>query len=87
MYSGHQITLLIAADCHLCEHARRVLQVLSGDTPLMIREVAWDGEEGRLLVTRDGAAFPPAVYLNGTLAGYGRISERALRRRLGEMAV
>lgn len=87
MSSGHLVTLLTAADYHLCEHARHVLQVLSVETPLTIREIAWDGEEGSSLVTRDGAAFPPAVYVNGTLAGYGRLSERALRRRFAELEV
>ncbi len=38
-----------------------------------------------MLVRRDGVAFPPAIYVNGSLAGYGRISERALRKRLAEL--
>lgn len=86
MASGYQVTLITAADCHLCDHARKVLAMLATETPLTVSEVAWDAEEGRLLVTRDGVAFPPAVYVNGSLAGYGRLSERALRRRLRELA-
>ncbi len=82
--AGQPVTLITAADCHLCERARRVLSSIAEDIPLIVGEVSWDSDHGRLLVSRDGVAFPPAVYLNGSLAGYGRISERALRRRLAE---
>jgi len=82
--SGREVTLITAADCHLCEHARRVLASIASDIPLIIAELSWDSDQGRLLVSRDGVAFPPAVYVDGSLAGYGRISERALRKRLAE---
>lgn len=78
------VTLITAEDCHLCEHARQVLASIARELPLFVSEIAWDSDPGRLLVSRDGVAFPPAVYLNGILAGYGRISERALRGRLAE---
>ena len=83
--SGRRVMLITAADCHLCEHAGEVLSSISRETPLLIREIPWEGEEGRMLVRRDGVAFPPAIYVNGSLAGYGRISERALRKRLAEL--
>jgi hypothetical protein len=79
---SRQVTLITAADCHLCERARKVLGTLADETPLVISEVSWESEHGHSLVSRDGIAFPPAVYVDGVLAGYGRISERALRRRL-----
>jgi glutaredoxin len=83
--SGYQVTLVTATDCHLCERARKVLTALSEETPMTVREVAWDAEEGRALVKVAGVPFPPAVYVNGKIAGYGRVSERALRRRLAEL--
>lgn len=82
---GLRVTLITSADCHLCEQAGEVLGSISRETPLVIREIPWEGEEGRMLVRRDGVAFPPAIYVNGSLAGYGRISERALRKRLAEL--
>jgi hypothetical protein len=84
---GGLVTLITAADCHLCEHARMVLSTLAAETRLSVSEVSWESEEGRRLVSRDGVAFPPAVYLNGILAGYGRISARALRRQLAELSL
>jgi hypothetical protein len=80
--ASRQVTLITAADCHLCEHARKVLSTLALETRLIVSEVSWESDPGRMLVIRDGVAFPPAVYLDGVLAGYGRISERALRNRL-----
>lgn len=79
-----EVTLITAADCHLCEHARKVLDSIANEIPLIVDELPWDSDRGHLLVSRDGVAFPPAVYVDGRLAGYGRISERALRRRLAE---
>lgn len=84
--ASHEVTLITAVDCHLCDHARKVLSSIAGDTRLAVTEVAWESEQGQLLVSRDGIAFPPAVFVNGNLAGYGRISERALRRRLAELS-
>jgi hypothetical protein len=82
--ASRQVTLITATDCRLCEHARRVLSSIAEETRFVVSEVSWESDKGRALVTRDGVAFPPAVYVDGVLAGYGRISERALRRRLAE---
>ena len=84
--AGRPVTLITAVDCHLCEHAREVLASIAGQIALSVTEVPWDSDDGRSLVSRDGVAFPPAVYVDGSLAGYGRISERALRKRLNEPA-
>lgn len=76
-------TLLVsAADCHLCEHAHRVLHVLEDSYPIRVREIDWESEEGQAVVARDGVAFPPALYIDSELVGYGRLSERRLRRLL-----
>jgi len=80
------VTLITAVDCHPCDCARQVLASIAGELPLTVSEVPWDSHEGRQLVSRDGVAFPPAVYVDGTLVGCGRISERVLRRRLNETA-
>ena len=77
-----KVTLLTLHDCHLCEHARDVLSRLGRERPIALEETAWDSAEGQTLVQRDGIPFAPAVYIDGSLAGYGRISEGALRRRL-----
>lgn len=79
------VTLVSSHDCHLCERARRVLGSLAVESELFVREVGWDSEEGQSMVAADGVPFPPALFIEGSLAGYGRLSERALRRRLTDL--
>lgn len=80
-----RLTLLTAQDCHLCEHAREVLEHVAADGAVEVREVGWDTPEGTGLRTRQPSPFAPALYARGDLVGYGRLSERALRRRLREL--
>ena len=70
-----KVTLLTLHDCHLCDHARDVISRLGRERPIAM--------EGQRLVQRDGIPFAPALYIDGSFAAYGRISEGALRRRLG----
>ena len=76
-----RLTLVTTADCHLCGHARSVAQRLAADLKTEINEIAWESPEADL-VRRDGVPFPPALYVDDELLGYGRISEGGVRRRL-----
>ena len=76
-----RLTLFTAADCHLCAHARSVAQRLAADLKTEINEIAWESPEADL-VRRDGVPFPPALYVDDELLGYGRISEGGVKRRL-----
>jgi glutaredoxin len=78
------LTLVSASDCHLCEQAHSVLDRLGSEFPLEVIEVDWESPTGHSLTSSEGVPFPPAVFLGGSLIGYGRISERALRRRLAK---
>ena len=75
-------TLVTTPDCHLCEHARAVLEHVLADRLVAIDELDWNAGDGNGLVTRDGVPFAPAVYIDGKLCGYGRLSEGALRNWL-----
>ncbi|MCL4545428.1 MAG: thioredoxin family protein [Chloroflexi bacterium] len=79
------ITLLTAEGCHYCAHARKIVERLTQEWPLVVEEVPLYSPEGADRALRDGIAFPPGIYLNGALFGYGRLSEGKLRRRLGEL--
>ena len=79
------ITLLTQADCALCEHARQVLARVSADHPLEVTEVDLATEHGRGLAAGAGVLFAPGVLLEGRPFGYGRLSERRLRRVLERM--
>jgi glutaredoxin len=80
------ITLLTQADCPLCEHAKQVLARVSQDHQLDITEIDLGSEQGRALATQAGVLFAPGVLVDGRPFGYGRLSERRLRRALGRMA-
>ena len=71
-------TLVTATDCHLCDHARRVLDGLGADW----HELNECSPEGERLVTAAPPLRPLLFDANGELVAYGRLSERRLRRRL-----
>ena len=73
-------------DCHLCERAKAILGRLAETHPLRISELGWEDPVAQSMLRADGVPFPPAVYLDGRLAAYGRLSEGAVRKRLEVMA-
>lgn len=77
-----RVTLVTASACHLCGHAREILTRISRTWPVALSEVQWASPDGQQLVRRDGVPFPPALYIDGALVGYGRVSEGRLRRIL-----
>ena len=79
-----RLTLVTAVDCHLCGHARSVAQSLAAEIKVEIQELAWESPEADI-VRRDGVPFPPALYADDELLGYGRISEGGVRRRLSRV--
>ncbi|MBT8192344.1 MAG: glutaredoxin [Acidimicrobiia bacterium] len=81
---GDEIEILIVTSpaCHLCEQAKDVLERLSGDYPLTWREVDMASPEGSDIVRSSRAPFPPMIVVGGQLYGYGRLSEKKLRKDL-----
>ena len=76
------VWLLTQHDCAFCEQAKNVLGRLSHEYPLAVTEIALESVDGRALALQHGVMFAPGVFINGTLASYGRPSERRLRRIL-----
>ncbi len=81
------VTLLTQADCALCDHAKRVLALVGQDYPLEVTEIDLASEPGRALAAGAAVVFAPGVLVDGRPFGYGRISERKLRRVLGRLAL
>ncbi len=77
-----EVTLLTQADCRFCEIADAVLARIAQDHPMTVCHVGLDTDDGRALAARHGVAFAPGVLLDGEMFGYGRLSERRLRRHL-----
>ncbi len=76
------LRLLTAADCHLCAHGCALLDRLAADGLLEWREVDARSVEGRLLVGQAPPLRPVLFDEHGRVVGYGRLSERRLRRWL-----
>ena len=74
-----------APDCHLCEDGRRIVEALARGAGLGVVELRWSEARARELTERDGVPFPPAVYLDDRLLGYGRLSARRLRKVLAQV--
>jgi hypothetical protein len=83
--SEGRLVYLTSPDCAFCTDGRAIVQRLASEMGLVIAELAWDSPRGKSLVKRGGAFFPPAVYLDDRLLGYGRLSERRLRKQLARV--
>jgi hypothetical protein len=81
------LTLVTTPDCHLCEHALSVLERLKAEFRFDVVEIDWESSGGQALVVKDAVVFPPALYLNGRLAAFGRLSQGQVRRALAAVAV
>jgi hypothetical protein len=79
-----QLTLLAIPDCPLSAHARQVLDVLAADQLLSWRAVASDADAGRDLQANAPELLPALFDESGMLLAHGRLSEKRLRRALGQ---
>ncbi len=74
------LVLVTSEGCHLCEHARSVLAALG----VSAREIDVDSEEAQELAAFGvPLAFLPVLWDGERVVGYGRLSEKRLRRELG----
>ena len=76
------VILLTAPGCHLCDHARRVLDELG----LEWREVTSDSPEGKLLAAGAVPLRPLLLRPGGDVIAAGRLSAKRLRRDLGALS-
>lgn len=76
------VTLLTQPDCASCEHAKEVLARVGQDHPVTVEEVDLRSPEGQQLATQHGVLFAPGILVDGQSFGFGRLSEKKLRRYL-----
>ena len=81
-----RVLLVTAPDCHFCADAKALLARLGRTYPLEVREVDLSSPEGQETATRHGIMFPPGLLLDDEFVGFGRVSERKLRRVLERRA-
>ncbi len=74
------LILVTGRGCHLCEHGRQLLAKLD----VRAREIDVDGDEAAALASGGiPLAFLPVLTDGVRVLGYGRLSERRLRKELG----
>lgn len=76
------ILLVSTDDCHFCARAKVILDQLGQEYRLEVKEVSLTSPDGQDLAARHGILFPPGLLLNGAFVGFGRVSDRKLRRLL-----
>lgn len=81
-----QLVLLTAPSCHLCDHARHVLDALVDERHIDWREVPADSPEGRRLASAAPPLRPVLFTADGRILGYGRLSAKRLRGALDAAA-
>lgn len=81
-----EVTVLTQPDCRFCELAVEILARVGQDHPLSVRRIDLDSPDGRELAAQHGVLFAPGILLDGDMFGYGRLSERRLRRHLTRTA-
>lgn len=73
------LVVITSHDCHLCDHARAVLD----DLGLQVREVDVASEEAPALAPRGvPLAFLPVLWDGEKVLAYGRVSRRRLAKDL-----
>ncbi len=82
---GIEILLVTSPGCHLCEKAKDVLEHVSSAYPLRWREIDMASPDGSAIVRASRAPFPPVIILAGKIYGYGRLSEKKLRKDLDRL--
>ena len=79
-----RVTLLTQAECGYCDHAKTVLAKVAADYPLVVDEIDLGTPQGKGLATTHGVLFAPGILLDGAAFGFGRLSERRLRKALDQ---
>ena len=74
------LVYVTADDCHFCEHGREVLDRLG----VARREVSVDSDDASELAGQGiPLSFLPVLTDGARVIGYGRLSEKRLRKQLG----
>lgn len=76
------VTLLTQDACGFCDDAKELLDRLAGEFPIAVTELDLRSAEGQRLALAGGVMFAPGIFVDGEAFGYGRPSERKLRREL-----
>ncbi len=73
--------------CLPCLRVKRILKELKEEIPgLDVREVDFASKEGIALSFKNSIYYPPAVFIDGALFGFGKILEGPLKEAVRSSA-
>lgn len=81
------VTVVQAPACHFCDDAKQALTAMSQQTPLVVRTVDIDSDEGRALIAEHRPAMNPLVLLDGRYFSSGRLPRKKLAKALQDRVV
>jgi len=81
------VTVVQAPACHFCDDAKQALTTMSQQTPLVVRTVDIDSDEGRALIAEHRPAMNPLVLLDGRYFSSGRLPRKKLAKALQDRVV
>ena len=82
MGADREVILLTSKDCRFCEEANNILERLREEYRFNMIEIDMRSPRGVELMQAGGLLFPPGIVIDRKPFGYGRLSEKKLRRRL-----
>ena len=82
MGAEREVILLTSEDCRFCEDAKSILDRLRTEYRFNMIEIDMRSPGGVELARAGELLFPPGIVIDGEPFGYGRPSEKKLRRRL-----
>jgi len=77
-----RLILLTKRNCPLCDRAKDVIARVGVDFVFETESIWLESPEGEAFAAEHETPFPPVLVIDGELHGYGRLSEKKLRREL-----
>ncbi len=82
-----QVLVVSKEGCLPCIRIKRIVDELKAELPaIVVREVDFTSEEGVGLAVKNGILYPPAVFINGSMFGKGKILEQPLKEAVRKAA-
>ena len=77
-----EVVILSQDDCSWCDDVKRTITAASMRYLVSMRVIDIGSPEGSAMGMAAGVMFPPAVFIDGRLLGYGHLSERWLSEEI-----
>lgn len=77
-----RVLLLTQEGCRSCEQMAALFERLAVEYPLEVATLDMREPEAQAIAARARVLFPPGVLIDGASIGFGRLTERTIRREI-----